>query len=91
MSEDSELWQAYREEQKQRRSERLPIRQEEIESLSEKGYEVKRLTAYQYRIDGRIDLYPIHNRWHDLKTGRRGGHKHLPTFIMNTMPRPQDE
>lgn len=80
-TEDGELFQQMREAQQKRRAERLPIRQQQIERLSNEGYEVKKLTEYQYRINNTYDLYPIHNRWHHLKTNKRGGAKNLYDFI----------
>lgn len=74
-------FQEYRTAQKERRAERLPVRAAEIMSLSEEGYKVVKLTEYQYRINDRYDLYPIHNRWHDLKTNKRGGASDLCSFI----------
>lgn len=74
-------WSQYKDEQKERRQERLPVRQKEIEDLALVGYEVKKLTEYQYRINNTYDLYPIHNRWHHLKTNKRGGAKNLAEFI----------
>lgn len=68
-------WKEYRDEQKQRRQERLPVRQREIEKLSELGYSVVKLTEYQFRVNGAIDLYPIHRRYHILKSGSRGTYK----------------
>lgn len=79
MAEDD--WDQYKEDQRERRAERLPIRQKEIEALAELGYEVKKLTDFQYRINKTYDLYPIHNRWHHLKTGKRGGAYNLAEFI----------
>lgn len=73
MSEESEFFQKYKDDQKERRAVRLPVRQEEIEGLD--GYEVKKLTAYQFRVNGVLDLYPIHKRWHNIKTGKRGNYK----------------
>lgn len=80
----SEEWGDYKEQQKERRKKRLPIRQAEIESLSGLGFEVRKLTEFQYRINNRFDLYPIHNRWHNLKTNKRGGTKNLKQFIIKT-------
>lgn len=77
---DAEDYKQYRENQKQRRAERLPIRQAEIRSLSDR-YKVQELTPYQFRIDGKIDLYPIHNRYHILSSNKRGGYKNAVEFI----------
>lgn len=79
-------WDQYRDDQRERRIERLPIRAKEIESLSDFGYFVVKITPYQYRVDGLFDLYPIHNRWHNLKTNKRGGAKSLKDFIIKNIP-----
>lgn len=78
-------WDQYKSEQRQRRQTRLPVRQLEIESLSELGYAVEKKTEFQYRINGVVDLYPIHNRWHNIKTNKRGGAKNLKQFIIDTI------
>lgn len=78
---DSDDFKQMREAQQERRAERLPIRQAEIEALANEGYAVKKLTEWQYRINDTYDLYPIHNRWHHLKTNKRGGAKNLADFI----------
>jgi hypothetical protein len=66
------VWKAYREAQQARRARRLPDRTEEILRLRADNFSVKRLTDYQFRVDGRLDLYPIHRRYHDTKTNKRG-------------------
>lgn len=86
MSEASEEWKDYKQDQKDRRSERLPIRVAAINSLRELGYTVKELTEFQFRINDTVDLYPIHNRWHDIKTGKRGGCAELRYFIIKHYP-----
>lgn len=71
---DGELWREYRRAQQQRRAARLPIRTQEILKLRAKGFDVRELTEFQFRVDGALDLYPIHRRYHVLKTGKRGGY-----------------
>ena len=83
MSEDGDLWRNHRKTQQERRAHRLPHRTIQILSLSKEGYWVKQLSAYQFRINGVLDVYPIHNRWHDTKTGQRGGYADAKTFIRN--------
>lgn len=85
MSEMGDDMRAYKEAQQKRRAERLPIRQKQIEALSDNGYSVKKLTDYQYRINDTYDLYPIHNRWHNIKTDKRGGAKNLSEFIKQNL------
>jgi hypothetical protein len=74
-------WDYYRHSQQQRRVARLGSRVEAIGKLKRRGYEVQELTPYQFRINGLVDLYPIHNRWHNLHTGERGGAKDLAIWI----------
>ena len=77
---DAEDHRDYREAQQKRRAERLPIRQKEIESLSPR-HEVKKLTEYQYRINGILDLYPIHKNFHNIKTNKRGKYNSVEEII----------
>lgn len=70
----SDDFKTYREAQQERRAKRLPVRQAEIEALVEAGYTVRKLTEFQYRVNDLYDLYPIHRRWHELKTGKRGNY-----------------
>ena len=74
MNWDTDDMREYRDSQQKRRAERLPIRQKEIEDLSPE-YEIKKITDYQYRINGIIDLYPIHRNWHNIKKNKRGTYK----------------
>ena len=77
MSDDSELWKDYKEAQQDRRAKRLPIRTEQILSLRSRGLQVKQLTPYQFRINASVDVWPIHNRYHNLNTNERGGYKDI--------------
>ena len=80
-NEISEQWKEYREEQKERRQERLPKRTEEIQSLTFLGFKVEQMTEYQFRVNDRLDLYPIHNRYHDIENNKRGGYKNAVEFV----------
>jgi len=71
----SDEWSGYREAQKERRAERLPVRTQEILDLEKQGYKVIKLTEYQYRVNDAIDLYPIHRNFHHLRTKKRGNYK----------------
>jgi hypothetical protein len=71
----SDLWREYRRAQQERRASRLGPRTDEILALAGKGFDVRVLTEYQFRIDGALDLFPIHRRFHDLKTQARGGYQ----------------
>lgn len=73
MSFDSEDFKDYREQQKERRLKRLPVRTEAILALSELGYIVDKKTDYHFRINETLDIFPIHVRFHNIKTNKRGG------------------
>lgn len=81
MSEDGEFCRELREAQQERRRKRLPIRTDAIRSLAAEGFRIEEKTPYQFRIEGVLDVYPIHNRYHDLKRNRRGGYRDVREFI----------
>lgn len=76
MSEESEAWQDYKDNQKARRQKRLPIATEEIMSLKDHGFMVEEKTVYQYRINNAVDVYPIHGRFHNIKNNKRGNYSY---------------
>lgn len=84
-----ETWGWYKHDQQQRRQKRLPVRTDAILSLKRQGYEVEQKTEYHFRINGCVDLWPIHNRWHDLRTNERGGTRDLAVFVKERI-RPND-
>lgn len=86
VSESSEAWADYKDEQRERRAARLAVRTEQILGLREKGYAVRRLTDYQYRVNEAVDLYPTHNLFHDLKTGTRNNYQDAEKFILTKYP-----
>lgn len=71
----------YRALQKARRIQRLPIRQAIIMSLRSEGYRIVKLTEYHFRINDRLDIYPLHHRFHDIKKGTRGGYPRIDSFV----------
>lgn len=86
MSEMGELYGALREEKKQLKAERLPVRSAEITALAAEGFEVKRITDYQFRIThpekrGVLDLFPTHNRYHCIRFNKRGGYRDAGQFV----------
>jgi len=76
-----ETWTQWKRDQQERRAKRLPIRTEEILHLKVQGYDVEQKSDYHFRINGILDLWPIHNRWHLLSTGERGGAQNLADFV----------
>lgn len=85
-----EVWREYRRAQQERRAERLPGRTEEILALKAKGYDVRQLSEYQFRIDGALDLYPIHRRYHALKVNQRGDYKSALAVAVKFLKTPLD-
>lgn len=53
-----------------RRNDNLP----EILHLRKSGYKVEPLTGYQFRINSRLDVFPTNQRFHNIKTGKRGSY-----------------
>lgn len=85
VNETTEMWKEIRKDQQDRRAARLPGRQQEILALSVDGFSVKQMTEYQFRIDGKIDLYPIHRRYHVLAGGRRGTYRNALSFVRSVL------
>jgi hypothetical protein len=73
---NSDVWTEYRRQQNQRRKKRLPHRIELLYKIcGTLNLKVEKKTEYQYRISNderSIDIYPIHYRWHDITTNKRG-------------------
>lgn len=44
-------------------------------------YEMEWLTPYQCRIEGILDLYPTHRKFHNLITNERGGFADAKTCL----------
>lgn len=68
MSDLGDSFRQQKKEQQERRALRLPNRVDEIMTLKK----VVKLSEYQFRVDGWIDLYPIHRRFHHLGKNKRG-------------------
>ena len=78
MSDLGDEYRDRREAQKMRRIKRLPLRQDEILSLRKEGFSVlDKNGGYQFRINGYIDLFPIHQRYHDLRNNKRGSYRNI--------------
>lgn len=93
MSEYGDMCREYSSDQKERRTARLPRRQGLIMNLQKHGFHVRQITEYQFRVtypnrEIPIDIYPIHLKWHNIKTGKRGqvpGEKYLKMTIEKQM------
>jgi len=71
----------YRIAQEGRRDIRMKEREAEIMQLNKKGYKVSKVSKGQYRINNVIDVYPLHQEYHNLGSGRRGNYKKLKDVI----------
>jgi hypothetical protein len=86
---ESDLWQEYKRAQQRRRAERLPRRAHEILALRRKGFDVVEIASHQFRIDGALDLFPLHRGFHDLRTQERGGYQNpveIAVRLLRTPP-----
>ena len=79
-NEVTEMWRGLRHAQQERRAARLPGRQTEIAALSPE-FAIRKLTDYQFRVNERVDVYPVHRRYHVLDSGRRGTYRNLRSFL----------
>lgn len=84
-SETSEMWKEEREAYKQRRDKRLAIRTKEILALTEFGYTVEMKSEYQYRINDIVDVFPVNNRFHDIRTNHRGHYNNIKPFLLKAL------
>lgn len=86
MGDMGDFWHDVRHAQRARRIKRLPVRTRHILELERDGYIITPMTPYQFRVNGCLDLYPTHNRWHDLRSNTRGGAADLIEFVRRRLP-----
>lgn len=70
--EESELWREHNAEMAQMRENRREVWETAQRELIADGYEIRKITPYQFRINGRLDIYPSNKRFHDIRDMRRG-------------------
>jgi len=71
-NETTELWRDHANDMKIMRDRRRLQFDKAVRSLKRAGFEVKRMSEYQYRINDCLDIYPSNKRFHDLRTKERG-------------------
>jgi len=84
VGESSEIYEAMREERRERATARRTESAIVFLELAHGGFKVRMLTEYHYRINERLDIYPTGTKWHDIKTGKRGfyrGPRKLKEFV----------
>ncbi len=76
-----EEWDTHKKEQRERRAKRLSIRTQELLSLRKEGFKIQQKTIYHFRVRDVLDVWPIHNRYHDIKKSERGGFRDVKSFV----------
>ena len=71
---------AYRAAQEARRSRRMKVRIRKILALQALGFRVVQQALNHFRVNGRLDLFPLHNQWHDTRLGTKGSAPDLVVF-----------
>lgn len=46
----------------------------DIKTLSALGYDVRVISEFCFRIDGKLDLFPTRGRFHNIRSGKRGNY-----------------
>ena len=76
MGDMGDAWDGYRQAQTARRRIRLPGRQSEILALRGKGFDVVDMNrGFHFRVDGALDLFPTHRRFHHIPSNTRGAYQ----------------
>ena len=85
MSDMGDDFRAMREHRRMVNEKNRERRGKHIEALRFAGYDVKELTPYQFRVEGRLDIYPTNACWHDIETKERGSFsgKNLKEFVVS--------
>ena len=61
----------------------------DINGIEKAGFTIRRLTAYCYRINERLDLYPTKKRWFDIDTKERGGYMDSVKLCIQILKEPK--
>ena len=52
-----------------------------VERVRAEGFEVEEKTGTHFRVNGRLDVYPVSRRFHDIKHNHRGGYLDMIGFV----------
>lgn len=80
-NEESEFWQAHKEEMKAMREKRMEQSMDDIEILDKEGIRATFITPWQIRFEECIDIWPSNKNFHVLDTGERGRYKRMAPFL----------
>jgi len=81
---DFQFWNEYFRERRTARREADTV---EIEKMKAAGMDVRQITEYQFRFWDFLDVYPTNRRWHNIKTGKRGGYGDICNLIEKHTPK----
>ena len=81
MGDMREVFDGMRQTNKEARQSQNDKRTAHLMELLKEGWGVMALTPYQFRVQGRLDVYTTWAKWHDIKTGRRGEFKGTNTKV----------
>lgn len=54
---------------------------ERAANLQRLGFAVEIKTPYHFRVNGRLDVYHVNKRWHDIEKNERGDYRHMEVFV----------
>lgn len=84
-NEVTEMWREHRRDLQERRATRRATRTDDIMALRDRGFTVRALTPYHFRINNVLDLYPTCNRFHNLLTQKRGSYQTVEKIVASQL------
>lgn len=54
---------------------------ERVENLRKLGFKIEVKTPYHFRVNGRLDVFHVNRRWHDIEKNERGDYRHMEVFV----------
>jgi hypothetical protein len=76
VNETNQMWRDVKDEQRKYKQNNRDLFLSILDEIKD-SHEVIQLTEYQYRIDGKLDIYPSNRKWHVLATGKRGQYRNI--------------
>jgi hypothetical protein len=76
-------------------SQRISFNNEEfyrylIDRLGLQGFSIHEFTPYHFRINEILDVYPVNQRWHDIKANERGSYYDIFDFVKKFFIKPDE-
>jgi hypothetical protein len=89
MGDMAEDFRALRGHQRKRKAAEMPAKIEAILALKQAGYSVRVMSdGWHYRVNNRIDLYPVRQRWHDIRRNVRGWYDDPAALVTRLLTSP---